>query len=92
MDSDIGNISCKAGEILPCTSYLLLAGVGRENGKTKEREKEKRRAYNANRGTSGEALSSPCYCIVTYEWRLEVFGVTRNLIERSASLHKHLYT
>lgn len=56
MDSNIGNISCKAGEILPCTSYLLLAGVGRENGKTKEREKEKRRAYNASRGTNGEAL------------------------------------
>jgi hypothetical protein len=56
MDSDIGNISCKAGGILPCTSYLLLAGVWRENGKTKEREKEKRRAYNLNRRTNGEAL------------------------------------
>jgi hypothetical protein len=68
----------------------LLAGAGRENGKTKE--KEKRRTYNANRGTSGEALSSSCYCIVTYEWRLEVFGVTRNLIERNASLYKYPYT
>jgi len=51
-----GYISCKAGEILPCTSYLLLAGVWRENGKTKEREKENRRACNVNRGTNGEAL------------------------------------
>jgi len=56
MDSDIGNISCKAGEILPCTSYLLLAGVWREKGKTKEREKENRRGCNVNRGTNGEAL------------------------------------
>jgi hypothetical protein len=56
MDSDIANISCKAGGILPCISYLLLAGVWGENGKTKEREKEKRRACNVNRGTNGEAL------------------------------------
>ena len=59
MDSDIGNVSCKAGYLLPCTSYLLLAGVWRENGKTKEKEKVKkkeRRAYNVNRGTNGEAL------------------------------------
>ena len=59
MDSDIGNISCRVGEVLPCTSYLLLAGVWRENGKTKEKEKVKkkeRRAYNVNRGTNGEAL------------------------------------
>jgi hypothetical protein len=42
IDSDIGNISCKEGEILPCTSYLLLAGVWRENGKTKERERKRK--------------------------------------------------
>jgi hypothetical protein len=41
MDSDMGNISCKAGEILARASYLLLAGVSRENGKTKERERKR---------------------------------------------------
>jgi hypothetical protein len=39
----------------------------------------------------GKPFSSSCYCIVTYEWRLEVFGVTRNLRERSAGLHKYPY-
>lgn len=34
----MGNISCRAGEILARTSYLLRAEVWRENGKTKERE------------------------------------------------------
>ena len=37
-------------------------------------------------------FSSSFYCTVAYEWRVEVRGVTTNLIERSASLHKYPYT
>jgi hypothetical protein len=55
-----------------------------------ESEREKGELTTPIEGRVGEPFS--CYCFVTYEWRLEVFGVTRNLIERNASLRKYPYT